>query len=205
MREIACKVVGISDGDTLTCLQDRKQIKVRLLHIDAPESSQPFGNRAKQSLATLVFKKQVILKASGYDKYGRLLAEVYENGNNINLQLVQQGMAWAYVKTQPIYLQAQEKAKAQRIGLWQDSNPISPAEWRKVKGTGYNNHNNAPQAVEKPQSFTNITCQAKLSCAKFRDFETANRYFQQCNARYMDGNNDGIPCNKLYRKMMSGQ
>ena len=77
-REFQCKVIGISDGDTLTCLKDRTPIKVRLKHIDVPESSQPYGNRAKQALANLVFKKQVTLRTSGYDKYQRLLAVVYE-------------------------------------------------------------------------------------------------------------------------------
>ena len=54
-RSFECKVVGISDGDTLTCLFERKPIKIRLLHIDAPESSQAFENRAIQTLSEFVF------------------------------------------------------------------------------------------------------------------------------------------------------
>ena len=43
--DIECKVVGISDGDTLTCLEDgHNQIKVRLNQIDAPEKKQDFVN-----------------------------------------------------------------------------------------------------------------------------------------------------------------
>ena len=110
-RTIGCKVVGISDGDTLTCLQNRTELKVRLLYIDAPESSQPFGNKAKQALSNLAFKKQVTLQSTGYDKYGRVLAVVYDHNTNVNLKLVEQGMAWAYRQTQSIYEQLKSKRK----------------------------------------------------------------------------------------------
>ncbi len=53
------RVVAVSDGDTLTILDDRKQqIKVRLAEIDTPESAQPYGSRAKQELSRLVFGKR---------------------------------------------------------------------------------------------------------------------------------------------------
>ena len=92
-RQIQCKVVGISDGDTLTCLLERTPIKIRLQHIDAPESTQAFGNRAKQALANLTFKKNVTIYISGYDKYQRLLGVIYDGKQNINLTLVELGMA----------------------------------------------------------------------------------------------------------------
>jgi endonuclease YncB( thermonuclease family) len=43
-------VVGITDGDTITVLVERQQVKVRLADIDAPESKQAFGTRSKQAL-----------------------------------------------------------------------------------------------------------------------------------------------------------
>ncbi|MDD0823627.1 thermonuclease family protein [Mannheimia sp. AT1] len=198
-RQIQCKVVSISDGDTLTCLFDRKQIKVRLLHIDAPESSQPYGNRAKQALANQVFKQNVMLKSTGYDRYQRLLAEVYnDKGENINLKLVQQGMAWAYTRTAKHYEQAQKHAQQARIGLWRDNSPIPPSEWRKHNGVS------STQAVKNRESFANssrhINCQRKLSCQQIGSYELALRYFRQCGWKELDGNNDGIPCNKLIAK-----
>ncbi|AUI66222.1 MULTISPECIES: thermonuclease family protein [Glaesserella] len=198
LRHLQCKVIGISDGDTLTCLYNRTQLKVRLQHIDAPESAQAFGNKAKQSLAVLAFKKNITLEISGYDKYQRLLAVAYDlQGNNINLRQVQQGMAWAYRQTQPIYEQAQAIAKQQHIGLWQDKHPINPADWRAIKRSDSDkNLQNFPQ--NRP--LVTMNCNVKLSCNKIADYETAKRYFQQCGWKELDGNNDGIPCNKLYRK-----
>lgn len=206
-RQLMCRVVGISDGDTLTCLSNQKSFKVRLQHIDAPESAQSYGNRAKQMLAALVFKKQVILQVSGYDKYQRVLAVVYDQDKNINLMLVQQGMAWAYRQTQPIYKQAQAQAQQKRIGLWQDAKPIEPFEWRKLKGNHYDRGAiTAPQSTAIfPQPSNSFDCSQKLTCANFRDFNQANRYFRQCGSKTMDGNNDGIPCNSLYRKMKKQQ
>lgn len=198
-REIHCRVVGVSDGDTLTCLLDRKQIKVRLLYIDAPESAQPFGNRAKQALSSMVFKRRVTLKSNGYDRYQRLLAEVFdERGRNVNLALVQQGMAWAYSQTLPIYRQAEQQARQQRRGLWQDKNPINPYEWRKQKsGT------NAPLSAPSHAQHT-VDCRVQLSCKQIGNYLLAQQYFQQCGWKTLDGNNDGIPCNKLYRQYQAG-
>lgn len=55
----ACLVIGISDGDTMTALcNDRQQVKIRLAEIDAPEKAQPFGQRSKQSLFELCYRKK---------------------------------------------------------------------------------------------------------------------------------------------------
>ncbi|WGE89643.1 thermonuclease family protein [Actinobacillus arthritidis] len=202
---IRCKVVGIADGDTLTCLHKRTQLKVRLLYIDAPESAQPYGKKAKQALANLVFKQQVTLHNSGYDRYQRVLAVVYdEQDRNINLLLVKKGMAWAYRETQPIYEQTMLKAKKAEIGLWQDKSPIDPAEWRKVHSHdkrsdwGWN-----WQDIWKKRPLAKaeaIDCSQTLHCSDFSDYQNAKRYFDQCGSKTMDGNHDGIPCNKLYRE-----
>ena len=202
---ISCKVVGISDGDTLTCLYQRKPIKVRLLHIDAPESAQPYGNKAKQALANLVFKKQVMLHSQGYDRYQRLLSVIYdERERNINLLLVQKGMAWAYRETLPIYERAMLKAKQEKQGLWQDKSPINPAQWRQVHQADKRSDSDwnwqkiwKKRPLGKPKT---VDCHKVLHCRDFSDYQSAKRYFDQCGSKTMDGNHDGIPCNKLYRE-----
>lgn len=198
-RQIQCKVVGIADGDTLTCLHNRNQLKVRLQHIDAPESGQAFGQKAKQALTKMVFKKQVRLQISGYDRYQRVLAVVWDGQKNVNLALVEQGMAWAYRQTQPIYQQAQTAAQQKRLGLWADSNPIEPSEWRASKWS-HSSQNLQKNRQTTPLAQGQVDCSKKKSCRQFNDYATALRHFQQCGWQELDGNNDGIPCNKLYRK-----
>jgi endonuclease YncB( thermonuclease family) len=77
------KVVGISDGDTLTVLTaETWQVKVRLHGIDAPETGQDFGSRAKQAASEAAFGKQVTVREVDRDCYGRTVAEVIQFSRN---------------------------------------------------------------------------------------------------------------------------
>lgn len=130
------KVISVSDGDTITVLtNDNKQYKIRLVHIDAPESKQAFGNQAKNALSNLIYSKQVYIQRSGVDQYNRILGTVYLGQNNVNKQMVYSGYAWAYRNrsTDPSYIQLERSAKANQRGLWQDKNPIEPKQWRKLQ------------------------------------------------------------------------
>jgi micrococcal nuclease len=69
----AHQVIGISDGDTLTLLVDRKPLKIRLGDIDAPGKSQAFGERSKQSLSDLCFGKNATYAVQDIDRYGRTM------------------------------------------------------------------------------------------------------------------------------------
>lgn len=76
--DVTCKVIGVYDGDTLTCLTEaKKQIKVRLAEIDTPEKAQPYGTKSQQALSSLVFGKQVQLNVQETDRYGRSVARIY--------------------------------------------------------------------------------------------------------------------------------
>jgi endonuclease YncB( thermonuclease family) len=135
------RVVGISDGDTITVLdQAKKQHKVRLAGIDAPEKGQAFGDRAKESLSRLVFDKSVTVESHKADRYGRLVGKVLVAGRDANLEQVRAGFAWwyrEYAKEQSpedraAYATAEEDARASRRGLWRDAKPVPPWEFRRL-------------------------------------------------------------------------
>lgn len=140
------RVVGISDGDTVTVLDANKvEHKIRLAGIDAPEKSQPFGSQSKQHLSDLVFGKVVAVDWTKTDKYGRIVGKVMIGGKDANLNQVQAGMAWhykAYEKEQSPtdrveYAQAEANARTQRVGLWRDTNPTPPWDFRHGTGDAY--------------------------------------------------------------------
>jgi endonuclease YncB( thermonuclease family) len=102
-KTITGKVVGVSDGDTITVLDDSKQQhKVRLEGIDAPESAQAFGTQAKKSLSDLVFGRTVTVASSKTDRYGRVLGKVQLEGKNINYVQALFGFACSIGITQKI-------------------------------------------------------------------------------------------------------
>jgi micrococcal nuclease len=72
----AAPVIGISDGDTLTVLEDNRQVKIRLANIDAPEKAQAFGQRSKESLSDLCYRKDAAYQVQDIDRYGRTVAVV---------------------------------------------------------------------------------------------------------------------------------
>ena len=125
------KVVSTHDGDTITVLQGKQQIKVRLFGIDAPELKQPYGKKSKQFLANLIAGKVVEVEENGKDRYKRTIGTIYLNGTDINAQMVANGYAWAYRKFSKKYTPQESQAKKQRLGLWRDKEPISPWEWRR--------------------------------------------------------------------------
>lgn len=126
-----CLVVRVVDGDTLYCDYGKERAKVRLFNIDAPELHQRFGKEATQILANLVLNKKVKLQDEGKDTYNRKLGIIFHNGNNINLEMVALGYAWAYYKAPEQYDLAQKQARKHRLGLWRDFNPMEPYKYRK--------------------------------------------------------------------------
>ena len=139
---ITGRVVGVTDGDTITLLDSTNtQYKVRLAGIDAPEKKQAFGNVSKKSLSDLVYDKQVTVNWKKLDRYGRTVGKVLINGQDVNLEQINRGMAWFYKKFQNelvlddrlAYLHAQEAAEKGKTGLWIDQEPIAPWDFRKKK------------------------------------------------------------------------
>ncbi|QEY27134.1 nuclease [Neisseria zalophi] len=192
-----CKVVGVTDGDTLTCLSSEKvPIKVRLNQIDAPEHKQDFGKAAKKALSAYVFGKNVNLRTNGRDKYGRTIAEVYLDGTNINKAMVTSGYAWAYREymIDNEYLELEAVARSKNKGLWSQPNPIYPSEFRHKERP-----RNVTKAIEPKVNISGgeFTCSGKRFCREMRSCIEAKFYLNQCGVRRLDRDNDGIPCESI--------
>jgi endonuclease YncB( thermonuclease family) len=96
LAQLTGRVVKVSDGDTLTVLVNKRQVRVRLESIDAPESKQAFGKRSQQSLAQLCAAKTAIVVSTGKDGYERTLGWVLCDGIEANTEQVRRGMAWVF-------------------------------------------------------------------------------------------------------------
>ncbi|MDP9963670.1 endonuclease YncB(thermonuclease family) [Variovorax paradoxus] len=139
----SCLVVGISDGDTLTARCGRagsyEQIKVRIAAIDAPESRQPYGQRSRQALSRLCHAVEAQITPRDTDRYGRTVADVACNGEDAATRMVSGGWAWVYdydgiaTRRGGGLFKLQDAARAQGLGLWADSKPTPPWDWRRER------------------------------------------------------------------------
>ena len=144
-----CKATWISDGDTFTCTFAPKQkVTIRLYQKDAPEIGQNYGRTAKKALSELIRAKPVAIQTHGQDKYGRTLGTVYYPvcpannqcpfpADNINQKMLELGMVWYdnFDKKNPntAYQQAQQQARQDKQGRWQQPRPIPPWKWRQYQ------------------------------------------------------------------------
>jgi len=140
------KVTRVYDGDTVLCIKDSVQIKVRLVGIDAPETSkkkrdlgQPYSQLAQKYLAGLVLNKEVEIKGYGNDQYNRVLGEIYCDNKNINLEMIKAGLAESYKGkaakgfNTDSYIASEAEAKKTLKGMWSLGDKyISPSDWRKI-------------------------------------------------------------------------
>tara|TARA_B100000767_G_scaffold241976_1_gene238747 strand:- start:28 stop:483 length:456 start_codon:yes stop_codon:yes gene_type:complete len=133
-------IFRVIDADTVVLKSDQGiNYKIRLLGIDAPEINQVYGKEATRYLSNKVLGKNLKVLGKNKDRYHRLLGKLILNGNDINLDLVKNGMAWHYKlykksqekKDQLLYSNAEIYAKVNKLGLWAKKMPVPPWQWRK--------------------------------------------------------------------------
>ena len=187
-EEFSAKVIVVIDGDTVLILRGNKQIKVRLAGIDAPEKVQAFGENSKQSLTELILNKQVRVDSQAMDSYGRMVAQIKVDELNVNYEQVQRGMAWAYSRfnRSKALLVLQTGAMEAKRGLWAQTDPMPPKEWRKTHA-----------ASQQQYVVRNDICGSKRYCSQMNSCDEANFYLSHCNARSLDKNRNGVPCEHL--------
>jgi endonuclease YncB( thermonuclease family) len=194
------KVVSVLDGDTLIVLTpEKRQIKVRLVEIDAPEKSQAYGQRSKQSLSDLVFGKQIRVEQQDRDRYGRVVGRVYAGGLVVNAEQVKRGMAWVYRKyarDQTLFA-LEHEAKNAKLGLWADPYAIAPWEYRHSGKRIGSAQVQEKGAAEKSKISVGLSCGTKRYCKEMTSCDEARFYLTQCRLRRLDSDGDGVPCEAL--------
>ena len=132
-------MVGVSDGDTLTVLDDlQAQHRIRLAGIDAPEKAQAYGDASKRHLSHLVFGASVVVEYEKHDRYGRIIGKVLKDGDDASLEQLRAGLAWHYKQYQRTqsrkdriaYADLEHAAQQAHTGLWRDPAPVPPWAWR---------------------------------------------------------------------------
>jgi len=130
------EIVRVLDGDTIEVLVNKEPIRVRLANIDCPEKKQPYGSAAKKYVLEVTAHEIVTVESGKKDRYGRTIGEVIlSNGSSLNRLLLSHGYAWHYKKYSKdgTLAELEDEARKNKVGLWQDKNPIAPWDWRRGK------------------------------------------------------------------------
>ena len=129
-------VERVVDGDTIVFKAgDAKTQRVRLADIDTPELDQPWGGEAKAALKGWAENRRAQIRIVDTDRYGRLVATLWIDGQNINRRLVAKGHAWVYRRylRDRALLRLEENAKANGLGLWSSEDVVEPRVWRQQR------------------------------------------------------------------------
>ena len=198
-QEFTAKVIAVLDGDTVLVKRAKGLVKIRLVGIDAPEKLQTFGETSKHSLSDMVMGKQVTIKSQAIDKYGRMVASINVNGLDVNAEQIRRGMAWenSNFHSDKKLLALQEEAKQEPRGLWALSDPMPPWDWRKQHPSIAPIADAAPPTESKPTASFDPNCGTKKHCSEMTSCEEAKFYLASCGAKMLDGDADGVPCEKL--------
>ncbi|MDR4483842.1 MAG: thermonuclease family protein [Nitrospirales bacterium] len=181
--DFQAKVIHIADGDTITVLNNsNRQIKIRLNGIDCPEKAQAYGNKAKEFTKGLAAGQIVTVQGHDQDKYGRTIGDVIlEDGRNLNQELVKAGYAWWYRKYAPgnmLLEKLEADAKAAKLGLWKDSNPIPPWEFRHGRNQTTLTPESSPSPLESGHTIRGNKRSKKYhrpDCPSYRAISPKNR------------------------------
>ena len=199
------QVIKVLDGDTIVVLHSGVEERVRLYGIDTPETSQEYGQQAKALTSALVAGRKVEVQTVTADQYGRTVGLVSVDGQGLNELIVQNGYAWVYrqycVKRACHDWQKLEKeARKHKKGLWAGSKIIPPWEWRKRART-------SEKKSEPPlliligggsSSGGNFRCDGRTRCSQMKSCEEATFFIRNCPGTKMDGDRDGVPCERQW-------
>lgn len=194
-------VASVIDGDTIEIHATR----IRLNGIDAPESAQPCqdargktwrcGQKAALALADRIGRQTVSCRQTDTDRYGRLVADCFAGGENLNRWLVSQGWAVAYRQYSTAYVEAEDSARAAGRGIWRGHFDM-PMDWRADKRAYAANPPVMPRLMELAGQ--GWSCSGRKTCKAIGSCEEAQWYLQNCPwGGKLDRDSDGVPCESI--------
>ncbi|MET3575331.1 thermonuclease family protein [Bhargavaea ullalensis] len=201
---IPVKLVKTIDGDTIKIKYEGKEQNVRYLLIDTPETNhprlgkQPFGEQAKERNRELLAKGEVSIEfdvGNRKDKYDRLLAYVYVDGESVEEKLLEEGLARvAYVyppNTRHLdrFEKAEKRAKDKGIGIWSIEDYATDRGFDKEKAEEVEEAPGSEPASDKNTGnrFENCTELRKV-------YPDGVKRGHPAYEPRMDGDKDGVAC-----------
>jgi endonuclease YncB( thermonuclease family) len=139
-QAVDARLIKVDDGDSFVARQaGGARIRVRLAGIDAPERSQPWANRAREKLRDALDGRNLKIHSAKTDRYGRQVALVQVDGEDVSLAMLEAGLAWHFARydgdlppaLRSRYAAAAAQAREARIGLWRDDDPEPPWQFRR--------------------------------------------------------------------------
>ncbi|MFC3529497.1 thermonuclease family protein [Paracoccus mangrovi] len=194
-------VASVIDGDTIEIHGTR----IRLNGIDAPESGQRCqnargtawrcGQQAALALSDRIGRRQVNCQQTDTDRYGRVVADCFAGGENLNRWMVREGWAVAYRQYSTAYIAAEDDARTGQRGIWQGRFDM-PWDWRAERRSGQN----VAPTMQRLYEFAgqNWSCGPRRTCSQIGSCDEARWYLQNCPwCGKLDRDNDGIPCESI--------
>lgn len=191
-------VLSVGDGDTVRVESQNEVVTIRLACIDAPERAQaPWGEQATTRLAELLpIGETVLLRAVDRDRYGRVVAEIFQANQLVNLVLVSEGKAAVYrqylgscLENRDRYLAAEAHAQQERIGFWQQDDPLLPWDFRRGDRSSADTANSElPACVDADCDCSDFSTQVEAQAVLNADSADPHR---------LDGDGNGQACERL--------
>jgi endonuclease YncB( thermonuclease family) len=209
--ELVGEVSRIVDGDTLwlRTAADSEPVVIRIEGIDAPERCQAGGDEATQALTRLALNRNVTVRIATRDDYARIVGKVFDGATDIGDRMVRDGHAWSarYKYDRGPYVAEERMAVALRRGVHGEAGAVMPREFRQRHGPCENGpapsaapatQHSAASTVATASTSGNYSCDGRTYCSQMTSCEEATWFVQHCPGVKMDGNRDGVPCEKQW-------
>jgi endonuclease YncB( thermonuclease family) len=210
--ELTGSVSRIVDGDTLwlRTAEGSEPTVIRIEGIDAPERCQPGGKEATAALTDLALNRSVTVRVVAHDDWGRTVGKVFDGGKDLGDRMVRDGHAWStrFKYDRGPYMAEERMAQSLKRGLHAEGGAIQPREFRQRYGPCQGDAaapatapavapSAAPAALPAAISAA-PRCDGRQFCSQMSSCDEAKWFLKNCPGVKMDGNRDGVPCEKQW-------